>query len=971
MRLVRAALFALGLSFTLAANASAGVYYTITDLGALTGSNSTALDINNSNQVVGYSDYAANSRRGFLYSGGNMTTLGTLANGDTTARAINNSGQIVGSSYVTNAYRAYVNNGGTLTNLGTLAGDYDSYAQAINNNGQVVGISRDFSYNEHAFLYSGGAMTQLSGLAGYAQTKAYDINNNGQVVGVSYTTTQTTRAFLNDHGTVTDLGTLGGWASDVRGINNNAQIVGSSRTTDGSQHAFLYQGGTMSDLGTLGGGTSFCSDINNHGQVVGTSETAISGIDHSFLYSDGKMTDLKSLVDPASNWTLTHANAINDSGVIVGVGTDESGAISAFQLTPITRTYASLALQSTAQANLRTIRNTNVAGSVSVSIADAGNTTTNYTLSGSSGLTLGTTSGSVAPAVTKSTPVAVRWADTATLGARNEQISLTNTSDPTGDSANHVVNVSGAVVANRVLDVKALGTAIAPVRVLKGGALTTTISSGNDANTDGDDVATRVNTVSGAKIKSGKVTVAYSATQPSGSLISQFNGVNQSANISATFGATGHYVGTIDLAPSTYANSTRTSTKTFLTNGEASAVGATVQSATLAYDVNVLEARKLKAATKRLEFGNVLRGASVSSNFTVSSTNKATDAAHATMVYVAKGGQSIGDLKAQQTLVSTGGSVSVPVSGTFTTYGAQAVTGSLQIATAEDAAVQDTTNYRSLIVQYKANVGIAKAKSAFGSGETVLSASVAAGTTMKNLASEVDPARTLAANSLAASAGINASSFSGKTLYGIVGSEAEIVTSTALATNSAISMQWRTRSQAEAKYKASSASTLPTGAWLCSDVVKINGITSDVSYALQMSFDNRINIALGGAAYYNDLAGQVSKLYLMQFDNSANKWVNAATSGMIGADAEQGVFSSLSSFLATHSSSSLAELQGSWGVDPTTSATGLGHAWAIVAGGGSGVFAVDPTVVPEPSSIALLIAAGVAALGYAWRRSRS
>jgi hypothetical protein len=75
--------------------------------------------------------------------------------------------------------------------------------------------------------------------------------------------------------------------------------------------------------------------------------------------------------------------------------------------------------------------------------------------------------------------------------------------------------------------------------------------------------------------------------------------------------------------------------------------------------------------------------------------------------------------------------------------------------------------------------------------------------------------------------------------------------------------------------------------------------------------------------------------------------------------------------LTDHSGAPLTDLVGSWGVDPLTSATGIGHAWAIVGGGGSGIFAVDPGIggvmtanVPEPSVIALLISAAAAWIAF-------
>ena len=45
------------------------------------------------------------------------------------------------------------------------------------------------------------------------------------------------------------------------------------------------------------------------------------------------MTDLNSLVDPASGWNITIAQAINDSGQIVGGGTI-NGQTHAFLMTP-------------------------------------------------------------------------------------------------------------------------------------------------------------------------------------------------------------------------------------------------------------------------------------------------------------------------------------------------------------------------------------------------------------------------------------------------------------------------------------------------------------------------------------------------------------------------------------------------------------------------------------------------------------
>ena len=81
---------------------------------------------------------------------------------------------------------------------------------------------------------------------------------------------------------------------------------------DRYQDAFLYSNGTMTDLGTLPGGSYSRQPASMPaGRSWGDADTS-SGYDHAFLYSNGIMTDLNTLI-PAG-WTLTQAEAINDSG---------------------------------------------------------------------------------------------------------------------------------------------------------------------------------------------------------------------------------------------------------------------------------------------------------------------------------------------------------------------------------------------------------------------------------------------------------------------------------------------------------------------------------------------------------------------------------------------------------------------------------------------------------------------------------
>ncbi|HEX8735601.1 MAG TPA: hypothetical protein VF721_09780, partial [Pyrinomonadaceae bacterium] len=96
------------------------VGYAVTDLGTLGGTESAAYGINNSGQIVGYAFNAAQKRRAFLYTNGQMQDLGTLGGQTATALGINDAGKVVGYSGI-NGFedlRAFFYDGATMQNLG-------------------------------------------------------------------------------------------------------------------------------------------------------------------------------------------------------------------------------------------------------------------------------------------------------------------------------------------------------------------------------------------------------------------------------------------------------------------------------------------------------------------------------------------------------------------------------------------------------------------------------------------------------------------------------------------------------------------------------------------------------------------------------------------------------------------------------------------------------------------------------------
>lgn len=295
--------------------------YTVTDLGGLSGGNSTkATAINNSGQIVGMS-----ANHAFLWQNGVMTDLGTLGGNFSVAHAINDLGQVVGdASTPGEEIHAFLWENGVMKDLG-IPGETSS-ARGININGDVVGASFAKNVRGGALLWKAGNRQSLGDLgpSGSGST-AISINDKGEVVGVSsgFASSQgVVRAVFWQSGVIHDIGTLGGLHSTANALNNLGAVVGWTEIGDASTVAFLWQGGVMLDLGSLPGSAimpgagSQAAAVNESGQVVGSSLNS-KGEMRAVTWENGKITDLNGLIPRTSGLVFNRATAINNQGQIV------------------------------------------------------------------------------------------------------------------------------------------------------------------------------------------------------------------------------------------------------------------------------------------------------------------------------------------------------------------------------------------------------------------------------------------------------------------------------------------------------------------------------------------------------------------------------------------------------------------------------------------------------------------------------
>ncbi|MEO9174879.1 MAG: hypothetical protein ABI317_05135, partial [Gaiellales bacterium] len=218
-------------------------------IGTLGGAYASAAGINDSEEVVGFSETTTvNQQHAFVWTpAGGMIDIGTLGGDTSFATAVNASGVVVGwsmtaSNLAEHAFRWTPASG--MVDLGALILRGSSDARGINDSGEIVGsasTSTSVQTSDAVSWTAAGKIVDLGGLPSSLSSVASAVSNSGQIVGGSAISNVERLFSYTPSGGMVELDGLGGSYPEIAGVNDSGTIVGTSTNAAGQEHATLWQ----------------------------------------------------------------------------------------------------------------------------------------------------------------------------------------------------------------------------------------------------------------------------------------------------------------------------------------------------------------------------------------------------------------------------------------------------------------------------------------------------------------------------------------------------------------------------------------------------------------------------------------------------------------------------------------------------------------------------------------------------------
>ncbi|MGN6379634.1 MAG: hypothetical protein ACTHNU_11835 [Gaiellales bacterium] len=312
-----------------AAPAASAASYQVVDLGTLGGASSSATDLNNRGDVVGWSRTASGAVHAFVYRDGRMIDIGTLGGPNSRATAISNNRAVVGTASVAagSPQHAFLwrANQGAMHNIG------NPTPARIGDTGAIIGNGETAAGESQAVYRSTGTWTRLPRL-GYDGSIGADVNDSGTAVGTLVDDPHGSAPFEYANGVMHVLPSVP-LASETatEAISDTGHIAGQTFDPLG---IVLWTGSTWQSIPTPALVDPEIHGMNDCDQIVGAHHPTVFFEPSAFLISNGVGVDLNSLIPAGSGWHLGVATGINDSGEIAGVGRFR-GAQRAFLLVPV------------------------------------------------------------------------------------------------------------------------------------------------------------------------------------------------------------------------------------------------------------------------------------------------------------------------------------------------------------------------------------------------------------------------------------------------------------------------------------------------------------------------------------------------------------------------------------------------------------------------------------------------------------